>query len=155
MPFGSCSKAHAIALALLCCCTVSITLPAPSSALKISRDTSITVQSKSKKQGHRKSFRDDNVRGTSYSAAAKGLLFNSLFWEESMDVTRFHTCLKELWRVMMDLSVKEEKETAKDKRDSSSSSSHRQPQPTALVVGVKYGTEVIELAQAGFDVLGI
>jgi len=73
-----------------------------------------------------------------------------------MDVTRFHTCLKaELSRIMLDLSVKEEKETAKDKRDSSSSSSHRQPQPTALVVGVKYGTEVIELAQAGFDVLGI
>ena len=109
----------------------------------------------SKNQGHRKSVRDDNVRGTSYSAAAKGLLFNSLFWEEGMDVTRFHTCLKELWRVMLDLSAEEEKKTEKDKRVTSSSSSHRQRQPTALVVGVEYGTEVIELAQAGFDVLGI
>jgi len=156
MPFGSCSKAHAVALALLCCCTVLITLPAPSSALKISRDSSITVQSKSKNQGHRKSVRDDNVRGTSSSAATKVPLFNSLFWDEGMDVTRFHTCLKaELSRVMLDLSAEEEKKTEKDKRDSSSSSSHRQRQPTALVVGVEYGTEVIELAQAGFDVLGI
>ena len=156
MPFGSCFKARTTALVSLCCCTVLITLLGPISALKPSRDTSITLQCNSKKQGHRKSVRDDNLLGTSSSAATKGLLFNSLFWDEGMDVTRFHTCLKaELSRIMLDLSVKEEKETAKDKRDSSSSSSHRQPQPTALVVGVKYGTEVIELAQAGFDVLGI
>ena len=158
MPFWSRVKASAIALALLCCCTVFITLLGPISALKSSRDTSITLQSNSKKQGQRKSIRDDHddVRGTSSSAAAKGLLFNSLFWEEGMDVTRFHSCLKaELSRVMLDLSAEEEKKTGKDKRDSSSSSSHRQRQPTALVVGVEYGTEVIELAQAGFDVLGI
>ena len=158
MPFGSCFNTHAIALALLCCCTVLITLPVPSSALKSSRDTSITLQSNSKKQGHRKSVRDvyNDVRGTSSSAAAKATLFNSLFWDEGMDVTRFHTCLKaELSRVMLDLSAEEEKKTAKHKRDPSSSSSHRQRQPTALVVGVEYGTDVIELAQAGFDVLGI
>jgi hypothetical protein len=85
------------------------------------------------------------------------MLFNSLFWDEGMDVTRFHTCLKaELSRVMLDLSAEEEQQkTAKHKRDSSSSLSHRQRQPTAIVVGVEYGTEVIELAQAGFDVLGI
>jgi len=159
MPLRSCSKARATALALLCCCTVLITLPAPSSALKSSRDTSITLQSNSKKQGHRKSVRDvyDDVRGTSSSAAANAMLFNSLFWDEGMDVTRFHTCLKaELSRVMLDLSAEEEQlKTAKHKRDSSSSLSHRQRQPTAIVVGVEYGTEVIELAQAGFDVLGI
>jgi hypothetical protein len=98
----------------------------------------------------------DDVRGTSSSAAANAPLFNSLFWDEGMDVTRFHNCLKaELSRVMLELSAEEEKKTEKDKRDSSSSSSHRQRQPTALVVGVEYGTEVIELAQAGFDVLGI
>ena len=114
------------------------------------------LQGKSKKQGHRKSFRDDNFRGTSSSAAAKVPLFSSLFCDEGMDVTRLLTCLKaELSRVMLDLSAEEEKKTEKDKRDSSSSSSHRQRQPTALVVGVEYGTEVIELAQAGFDVLGI
>ena len=73
-----------------------------------------------------------------------------------MDVTRFHTCLKaELSRVMLDLCAEEEKKTEKDKRDSSSSSSHRHRQPTALVIGVEYGTEVIELAQARFDILGI
>ena len=158
MPFGSCFKACATALALLCCCTVLIALPAPTSALKSSRDTSITLHSNSKKQGHRKSVRDvyDDVRSTSSSSAANAPLFNSLFWDEGMDVTRFHTCLKaELSRVMLDLSAEEEKKTGKDKRDSSSSSSHRQRQPTALVVGVEYGTEVIELAQARFDVLGI
>ena len=168
MPFGSCFKVRAIALAWLCCCTVLITLPAPSSALKSSRDESITIQSKSKKQAHRKSVRDDydEVRGTSSSAAAKAPLFNSLFWDEGMDVTRFHTCLKaELSHVMLDLSAdEEEQKSAKIKKgsssssssySSSSSSSHRQRQPTALVVGVEYGTEVIELAQAGFDVLGI
>jgi len=165
MPFGSCFKARATVLALLCCCKVLITLPAPSSALKISRDKTITVQSK--KEAHRKSFRGDDVRGTSSSAAAKAPLFNSLFWDEGMDVTRFHTCLKaELSRVMLDLSAEEEdQKTAKTKKgslsspssstSSSSSSSHRQRQPTALVVGVEYGTEVIELAQSGFDVLGI
>jgi hypothetical protein len=75
-----------------------------------------------------------------------------------MDVTRFHACLKaELSRIMLDLSAEEEKEqkNAKDKRGSSSSLPRRQRQPTALVVGVEYGTEVIELAQAGFDVLRI
>ena len=104
-----------------------------------------------------KSFRDDNFRGTSSSAAANAMLFNSLFWDEGMDVTRFHTCLKaELSRVMLDICAEEEEQkTAKHKRDSSSSLSHRQRQPTAIVVGVEYGTEVIELAEAGFDVLGI
>ena len=118
MPFGSCFKARATALAFLCCCTVLITLPGPISALKSSHDTSITLQSNSKKQGHRKSVRDvyDDVRGTSSSAKAKDPLFNSLFWDEGIDVTRFHTCLKaELSRVMLDLSAEEEK---KHKRDS-------------------------------------
>ena len=154
-----CFKARAIALALLCCFAVLSTLPAPSSALKSSRKESIAIQSK--EQAHRKSFRGDDVRGSTTTsaatAAARAPLFNSLFWDEGMDVTRFHTCLKaELSRIMLDLSAEEEEKTVKDKRGSSSSSSpHRQRQPTALVVGVEYGTEVIELAQAGFDVLGI
>ena len=160
-----CFKARAFAVALVCCCTVLITLPAPSSALKIPRDKSITVQSK--KQAHRKSFRSVNVRGTSFSAAAKAPLFNSLFWDEGMDVTRFQTCLKaELSRVMLDLSADEvDQKTAKTRKgsssspssssSSSSSSSYRQRQPTALFIGVEYSTDMIELAQAGFDVLGI
>jgi len=58
---------------------------------------------------------------------------------------------------MLDLSAEEgDQKTAKTRKGSSSSpssfsslspsSSHRQRQPTALVVGVEYGTEVIELA---------
>ena len=76
------------------------------------------LQGKSKKQGHRKSFRDDNFRGTSSSAAAKVPLFSSLFCDEGMDVTRLLTCLKaELSRVMLDLSAEEEKQkTAKTKK---------------------------------------
>ena len=147
--------ARAIALALLCC-TALITLPAFSIALKSSRDKSIAIQSKT--QIHRKNFRDynDDALGTSSSAAARAPLFDSLFWDEGMDVTRFHTCLKaELSRVMLDLAAEDEQKTAKDKRGSSSSKPRRQRQPTALVVGVEYGTEVIELAQAGFDVLGV
>lgn len=164
MPFQTCFRARAVAVALLLCCTVSITLPAFSSGLKSSRDKSITFHSNSNKQLHRKSVResDDDARGVQLSglAAASNIpLFNSLFWDEGMDVTRFHTCLKaELSRVMLDLAAAEEEEKpAKKKRDSSSSSKpdHRRQRPTALVVGVEYGTEVIELAQAGFDVLGI
>ena len=166
MPSQSCFKARAIALALLLCCTVLITLPAFSSGLKSSPDKSITFQSNSNKQMHRKSIRDshDDVRGTSPSAAAAAAeapLFNSLFWDEGMDVTQFHSCLKaELSRVMLDLAdAEEEQKTAKKKRDSPSSSKpdrqQQQQRPTALVVGVEYGAEVIELAQAGFDVLGI
>ena len=102
MPFGSYFKARGTALALLCCCTVLITLPALSSALKSSRDEIIAIQSK--KQAHRESFRDDydDACGTSSSAAARAPLFNSLFWDEGMYVTRFHTCLKaELSRAML------------------------------------------------------
>jgi len=165
MPFLSYFRARAAALALLLCCTVLVTLPAFSSGLKSSRDKSIAFKSNSNKQLHRKSVResDDDVRGVRLSglaAAADAPLFNSLFWDEGMDVTRFHTCLKaELSRVMLDLAASEEEQkTAKRKWDSSSSlkPDHQQRQrPTALVVGVEYGTEVIELAQAGFDVLGI
>ena len=146
---------------VLFCCTILLTLPA-FSALKFSRDNNIAIRSNSNKQIHRQSFRENEdhgnvvVRGTSSSIAARAPLFNSLFWDEGMDVTRFHTCLKAmLSRVMLDLAAEDEQKTDKDKRGSSSLKSRRQRQPTALVVGVEYGTEVIELAQAGFDVLGI
>lgn len=110
-----------------------------------------------KKPIHRKSFDDEyDGRGTSSSAAAEAPLFNSLFWDEGMDVTPFHTCLNaELSRVMLNLAAEEEEKTAEAKPYTSSSPMPHRHQPTSLVVGVECGTEVIELAQAGFDVLGI
>lgn len=117
--------------------------------------------------------RDETSRaGSSRSTdtpATNEPLFNSLFWDEGIDVTRFHTCLKaELARIMAGLAEGDEEEederrstsSRKKKKTTSSFSSPlaKKPtpsSPTALIVGVEYGTEVIELAQAGYDVLGI
>lgn len=83
--------------------------------------------------------------------AADAPLFDSLFWDEGIDTNRFHDCLKAgLARVMLDIA-EEEDTTGNTKRGSSKL--HRQP--TALVVGVEYGTEVIKLADAGYEVIGI
>ena len=163
--------ARFIALLLLCCTAILISLPSISNALKSFRDeSSINIRSSKTnsniKQRHRKISRgDDNsadVRSSSSNnAASKVPLFNSLFWDEGMDVTRFHICIKaELSRVMLDLAAEEDGNTKKGSSPSSAASSsshqsHRRRQPTALVVGVEYGTEVIELAQTGFDILGI
>ena len=163
--------ARFIALVLLCCTAILISLPSISNALKSSRDENSINIRRSKnnsniKQRHRKSSRGDDISAdvrssSSNNAASKVPLFNSLFWDEGMDVTRFHICIKaELSRVMLDLAAEEDGNTKKGSSPASASSSsshqsHRRRRPTALVVGVEYGTEVIELAQTGFDVLGI
>lgn len=68
-------------------------------------------------------------------------LFDSLFYDAAIDVTSFHACLKlELAHVI-----------------TASNRSLRPPntRPTAVVVGVEYGTEVVELAANGFNVIGL